>query len=89
MRLVLDACVAIAATRPAEPSHATSKARIQRALCGDDELVLPSFFLVETSGALARIGHPHTDIVTLVDALGAPPHKIVTIGRKRHGPPET
>ena len=80
MRLVLDACVVIASTRAAEPSHAIAKARIERVLRGDDEIVVPSFFVVETSGALARLGQPQADIVALVDALTSSPHTIVTVG---------
>lgn len=82
MRIVLDACVLIASTRAAEPSHAAAKSRIERVLRGVDEVVVPSFFLVETSGALARLGQPEADIVALIDSLTAPPHEIVTVGPK-------
>lgn len=82
MRIVLDACVVVASTRPAEPAHSASKARVQRVLRGDDEIVVPSFFIVETSGALARLGQPEADVILLIDALTAPPHKVVTVGPK-------
>jgi predicted nucleic acid-binding protein len=82
MRIVLDACVVIASIRPSEPSHSASKARVQRVLRGDDEIVVPSFFIVETSGALARLGQPEADILPFIDALTAPPHEIVTVGPK-------
>lgn len=80
MRIVLDACIVIASTRPSEPSHSASKVRIERVLRGEDEIVVPSFFIVETSGALSRLGQPEADILLLIDALTAPPHKIVTVG---------
>jgi predicted nucleic acid-binding protein len=82
MKLVLDASVAIASMRPAEPEHAASRARVERALRGDDELVEPAIFGVEVAGALARRGTMEQDIRDLVQALGRPPHAIVTIGPK-------
>ena len=51
-------------------------------LRGEDEIVVPSFFVVETSGALARLGQPEADILRLIDALTVPPHKVVTVGLK-------
>lgn len=83
MRIVLDACVAIAATRPTEPSYAAARARLERALQGHDTLVLPSLFVTEVSGALARQGRSRADIRNLIDLLTAAPHEVVTIGVKR------
>jgi hypothetical protein len=56
VRLVLDASVAIAAQRPQEAAYAASRARLVRCLTGADAVVVPSFFVVEVSGALSRLG---------------------------------
>jgi predicted nucleic acid-binding protein len=88
MRLVIDASVAIAAMRPAEPDHVAARARVERALRGHDELVEPAIFGVEVAGALARRGTREQDIRDLVLALTRPPHKVVTIGPKSATPPK-
>ncbi len=80
MRLVLDASVAIAAQRPQEPSYAASRARLVRFLTGADTVVVPSFFVVEVSGAMVRLGFDPKGIGRLVDRLTAPPHEVVTVG---------
>lgn len=56
MRLVLDASVAVAAARPAEPTHAAAKARVDRILARTDTLVVPALFRVEVASALTRAG---------------------------------
>jgi predicted nucleic acid-binding protein len=83
MRLVLDASVAIAATRPSEPSYAAARAQVERALQGIDTIVVPAFFVVEVSSALARQGRPLGDIQAIIDPLTRSPHELVTIGPKR------
>jgi predicted nucleic acid-binding protein len=83
MRLVLDASVVIAATRSREPSFGAARARIDRALRGDDELVVPSLFGIEVADALARVGEPEPKIRDLIDRLTAPPHDVVTLGASR------
>jgi predicted nucleic acid-binding protein len=80
MRIVLDASVAIAAQRRMEPSYAASRARIIRVLTGADTVVVPSFFVVEVSGALARLGFDSRTIIRVVDAFTTPPHEIITVG---------
>ncbi len=80
MRIVLDASVAIAAQRPQEPAYRVSRARLVRFLTGADTVVVPSFFIVEVSGALARLGFHSKAIRQLVDRLTAPPHEIATVG---------
>ena len=82
MRLVLDASVAIAAERPSEPGYAASRARLLRILTGTDIIVVPSFFVVEVSGALARLGFDGKTIRRFVDRLIAPPHEAATVGPK-------
>jgi predicted nucleic acid-binding protein len=89
MKLVLDASVAVAAMRPDEPAYAASRARIERALQGADQLVQPALFGVEVAGALARRGVTQVDIRALVRLLRAPPHQIVTIGPKASASAET
>jgi predicted nucleic acid-binding protein len=83
MRLVLDASVAIAATRPGEPAHASARACVERALRGQDALVVPCIFPVEVSGALARQGRAEPDIRAFVEGLTRPGHEVVTIGPRR------
>ncbi len=80
MRVVLDASVAIAAQRPQEPGYAVSRARLVRFLTGLDTVVVPSFFVVEVSGALSRLGFDAKGIGRLADRLTAPPHEVVTVG---------
>jgi predicted nucleic acid-binding protein len=80
VRLVLDASVAIAAQRPQEAAYAASRARLVRCLTGADAVVVPSFFVVEVSGALSRLGFDPKGIGRLVDRLTAPPHEVVTVG---------
>jgi predicted nucleic acid-binding protein len=80
VRLVLDASVAIAAQRPQEAAYAASRARLVRFLTGADAVVVPSFFVVEVSGALSRLGFVPKGIGRLVDRLTAPPHEVVTVG---------
>ena len=80
MRIVLDASVAVAAQRPLEPAYAASRARVVRFLTGEDTVLVPSFFAVEVSGALSRLGFDRPTIVRIVDRLTTPPHEVVTIG---------
>jgi predicted nucleic acid-binding protein len=80
VRIVLDASVAVAAQRPLEPAYAASRARMVRFLTGADTVLVPSFFVVEMSGALARLGFDRSTIVRIVDRLTAPPHEVVTVG---------
>jgi predicted nucleic acid-binding protein len=81
MRLVLDATVAIAAVRPNEAAHAAANTRVRRALRGDDQLLLPSVFIIEVTGALGRVGEPAARIRPYVESLISAPHELVTIGR--------
>jgi predicted nucleic acid-binding protein len=83
MRLVLDASVAIAATRVLEPFYAPARAQVERALQGIDAVVVPAFFLVEVAGALARQGVVEPDIQAVLDPFTRAPHEVVTIGPKR------
>lgn len=83
MRLVLDASVAIAATRPSEPSYAVARAQIERVLQGIDTIVVPAFFVVEVGGALARQGLSESDVHAIVEPLTRSPHELVTVGPKR------
>ena len=82
-RYVLDASVAIAATRPKEPAFAVASARLARALSGADELVVPATFAIEVAGVLGRAGLPEADIRAFLDALTRSPHEVVTLGPKR------
>lgn len=80
MHIVLDASVAVAAQRPKVPGYAASRARLIRVLTGADTVLVPSFFIVETAGALARLGFDARSIRRFVDRLTLPPHRVVTVG---------
>ena len=83
MRLVLDASVALASLRPTEPGHQAARGRVRRIAKGDDTALVPSLFVVEVAGALARLGFDAIAIDAFVAALTSAPHEVVTIGRKR------
>lgn len=83
MRLVLDASVVIAAVRSVEPSFASARARINRALRGDDELVVPTLLGVEVAASLARVGEPDAKIRELVGRLTSSPHQLIPLGTGR------
>jgi predicted nucleic acid-binding protein len=83
MRLVLDASVAIASLRPNELSHQAARARVRRLASGDDVAVLPSLFVADVAGALARLGFDPAAIDTFVGTLTSAPHEVVTVGPKR------
>jgi predicted nucleic acid-binding protein len=53
---VLDASVAVAAVRPAEPSHAAARLRLALLLSGHDDVVVPAIFDAEVTSALVRGG---------------------------------
>lgn len=82
MRLCLDASVAVASERPREPSHAASRARVDRVLAGADDLVVPALFPIEVAAALARVGLAERDVRAYVERLLAGA-ELVTIGPKR------
>lgn len=83
MRLVLDASVAIAALRPKEQSYAAARARVRRVANGDDVAVVPSLFVAEVAGALARLGFDAAEIDAFLAELTSAPNEIVTLGPKR------
>ena len=83
MRLVLDASVAIAATRVSEPFYAPARAQVERALQGIDAIVVPAFFFVEVAGALARQAIGESDIHAVLDPFTRAPHEVITIGPRR------
>jgi predicted nucleic acid-binding protein len=82
MRYVLDASVAIASLRPAEPLHAASAAYLSPLLAGRDTIVVPSIFRVEVASALARAGFTVAQVGRFVGAflVGA---RVATIGPRR------
>jgi predicted nucleic acid-binding protein len=83
MRLVLDASVAVASLRPHEPDYRAARARLRRIANGDDLAVVPSIFVTEVAGALARLGFERAAIDAFVAALTSTPHEVMTIGPKR------
>jgi predicted nucleic acid-binding protein len=83
MRLVLDASVAIAASRTHEPSSASARARVGRALRRFDDLVLPTLFGVEVAGALSRHGEPEGKIRDYIARLTSTPHEVIPFGVAR------
>src|SRR4051812_18746136 len=83
MRLVLDASVVVAAVRSSEPSFAAARARVNRALRGEDELLVPTMLGVEVAASLARVNEPAAKIRELVACLTSSPHEVVPLGRGR------
>ena len=83
MKYVLDASVAVAATRPREPTHAPAQQRVARILAGHDSIVVPVLFSVEVAAALSRTGSPASTIGEYVDSLLAPPTVVVSLGVAR------
>ena len=53
---VLDASVAVAAVRRAEPSYPAARARLALILAGTDHAVVPATFDAEVTSALVRAG---------------------------------
>jgi predicted nucleic acid-binding protein len=83
LRLVLDASVVVAAVRPGEPSFAAARGRVDRALRGLDELVIPPLLAIEVAAVLARAKEPEAKIRELVERLTSPPHLVVPLGPGR------
>ena len=83
MRLVLDASVAVAATRPKEPSHREARARVAQILAGRDQIELPAIFGIEVASALVRVGESEEAVRAYVDALLLVSSGIIAIGRQR------
>jgi predicted nucleic acid-binding protein len=79
MRLVLDASVAIASSRPKEPSFRAARARVVRAIQGDDELVVPAIFGAEIAGVLVRLQEREDKIRALIESMTTAPHEVVPI----------
>jgi predicted nucleic acid-binding protein len=80
MKLVLDASVAVAASRRHERSHASARARVARVLRGEDEVILPALFAIEVGAALARAGEPVAAVRAYVESLLATATKVVSLG---------
>jgi len=83
LRLVLDASVVVAAIRAGEPSFAVARRRVDRALCGLDELVSPPLLGIEVAAVLARAKEPEAKIRELIERLTSPPHLVVPLGPAR------
>lgn len=74
---VLDASVAVAAVRRAEPSHAAARARLALVLAGTDHAIVPATFDAEVTSALVRAGvsqspHGATSITNSPHAWSSP-----------------
>ena len=81
MKLVLDASVAVAALREGEPDHRAARARLERVLTAEDEIVVPAIFLPEVASALARRGWSLGDVDRALSAIvPTASHAIVTVG---------
>ncbi len=83
MKLVLLPEVAVAATRRSHPSHAVAQRRLERALRGKDEIVVPTTFFVEVTSALAQAGVAPETIGPILDGLTQAPHHVLTVGPRR------
>jgi predicted nucleic acid-binding protein len=76
---VLDASVAVAALRAAEPGHADALRRCLPLFAGRDDIVVPSVFDLEVTAALVRRG-VGADRVATFFAQHLPARRLVTIG---------
>jgi predicted nucleic acid-binding protein len=76
MRIVLDASVAVAAAKASAPNHVAALARVRRILRGTDEIVVPSLFIAEVSGALARAGMRQAGTRAYVARLTRPSNEV-------------
>jgi len=83
MRFVLDASVAVAAARPTEPSHPTSKALVTQVLSGEHQVVVPAIFPIEVGASLVRVGEPIIAVRAYVDALVSAAEPTASIGPRR------
>lgn len=83
MRLVLDASVAVASVQRTAPGHLAARRRVRRALLGQDEVVVPTLFLVEVAASLCRLGVAHDRIDQLLDGLSRAPHELVPLTTRR------
>lgn len=84
MRYVLDASVAVAGLRKNEPNHVRARARLQRILEGEDEIVAPALFVAEVGSALARRGWEMRHVTRALTML-VPDAALVTIGPRAAG----
>ncbi len=78
---MLDASVAVAALRAAEPWHATALRRCMPLFAGRDEIVVPSIFDLEVTAALVRRG-VGADRVAAFLARHLAARRLVTIGAR-------
>jgi predicted nucleic acid-binding protein len=83
MRLVLDASVAVAATRPTEPSFEAARSRVERILTGHDQIDVPAIFSIEVASALVRVGEPEAAVRRYVDALVSVSFGVASVGPQR------
>ncbi len=81
--VVLDASVFIAAQRKDEPHHAAACDALRPIMLGQRRLIIPSIFIAEVAGALARkgadsdrAGHALATLVALAD-------EVATLGPRR------
>ncbi len=76
---VLDASVAVAAVRRAEPSYGAARARLASLLVGRDDVFVPAIFDAEVTAALVRGGASPLDARRYLERdLAA--RQLVTIG---------
>jgi predicted nucleic acid-binding protein len=83
MRIVLDASVAVAAQRRADPAFVASGLWLRRILSAQDELLVPTLFQIEVTSALLRAGTSMATIETYLDRLLERATEIAPLGPKR------
>jgi predicted nucleic acid-binding protein len=79
VRYVLDASVAVAALRRAEPLHSDALRRCMPLFAGHDEVVVPAIFDIEVTSALVRRGAAPATIARFFGRHLAA-RRLVTIG---------
>lgn len=83
MRVVLDASVAVASVQRTAPGHLAARRRVRRVLMAQDEIVVPTLFLVEVAASLGRLGVAHDRVDQLLDGLSKAPHELVPLAARR------
>lgn len=79
MTIVLDASVAVAATRPREAHHDQARALVYAILRHEVRIILPTLFLVEVVAALGRAGEPAAATRAYVNRLAKMAARIVPL----------
>jgi predicted nucleic acid-binding protein len=76
---VLDASVAVAAVRKAEPGHRAALKRCMPLFRGQDEIIVPAIFDIEVTSALVRRGAAPRSVVRFLNQHFSS-RRLITLG---------